>query len=223
MSFLKRIEDKINFYSQVIKLIAEEPDLIRYLFSWGRFPLDSGQPWITFKAKEWLDRFLDKDMDVFEYGSGGSTIYFSGKVKKVVSVDHEPQWFEMVKKRLQDKKIDNCELFCVEPETKNDEEINLSTDQNFSGKSFKNYISKINGYPDNHFDLVVVDGRARNGCVLNSIKKVKNGGYILLDNSEREEYRKSFESLKNFESIDFSGPGFYLSVPWQTTVWKIIK
>ena len=33
-------------------------------------------PWVTHGAKKWLDSYLKKDMKVFEWGSGGSTLYF---------------------------------------------------------------------------------------------------------------------------------------------------
>jgi hypothetical protein len=39
--------------------------------------------------------------------------------------------------------------------------------------SFEEYVRKIDVYPDESFDLVVVDGRARTACRYHTIKKIK--------------------------------------------------
>lgn len=47
------------------------------------------------------------------------------------------------------------------------------------------YIKK---FPDNYFDIVLVDGRSRPSCLFHSLNKVKKGGLLVLDNAEREYY-----------------------------------
>ena len=51
-------------------------------------------PWIPIKAKIWLDKNLSKDMIIFEYGSGLSTLYFSTKVNKIISIEHDKKWYK---------------------------------------------------------------------------------------------------------------------------------
>ena len=41
-----------------------------------------------------IESYLDKDDIVYEYGSGGSTLWFSPLVKKFYSVEHTPEWYE---------------------------------------------------------------------------------------------------------------------------------
>src|SRR5262249_9447946 len=40
-------------------------------------PLDLGIPWVNYQALEWLSRIVNPRMRVFEWGSGGSTVFFA--------------------------------------------------------------------------------------------------------------------------------------------------
>ena len=103
--------------------------------------------------------------------------------------------------------------------TENSEYI-TETNQSLSELSFKNYVNSITEYPDSSFDLISIDGVARSSCIKASIPKLKKGGYLMLDNSEREEYQEAIKLLNNFERIDFEGPGPYNFYFWTTTIWK---
>ena len=48
------------------------------------------------------------------------------------------------------------------------------------------YNQVIETFQDNYFDLILVDGRDRAKCIESSIPKLKSGGWLVLDNSERE-------------------------------------
>src|SRR4051812_17428097 len=50
-------------------------------------------PWITFWTIDYLNVFLKKNMSVFEYGGGGSTLFFAARVKELVTVEHNEDWF----------------------------------------------------------------------------------------------------------------------------------
>jgi hypothetical protein len=39
-------------------------------------PLEIELPWISYAAIDFLDGYLKPDMTVYEYGSGGSTLFF---------------------------------------------------------------------------------------------------------------------------------------------------
>ena len=38
-------------------------------------------------AFKWVEKYIKPDMNVFEYGSGGSTLYFGNNVQLVVSIE----------------------------------------------------------------------------------------------------------------------------------------
>lgn len=183
----------------------------------------SDQPWISEAATHWLGKFLKAKMKVFEYGSGGSTLYLAKRVQQVVSVENNWSWFLAVKKALRENKLKNVAVHYaghekLTPETSAFVSSDPS-DPKYFNISFKNYVTTINKYPDKYFDLVFVDGRARNSCLVMGIPKVKKGGYIFLDDSQRPGYNPGILSLKNYQKKKFIGTGQYIGK--ESTIWKI--
>jgi hypothetical protein len=185
-----------------------------------RSPLDDGIPWLTYRAVAWLRRTLGREMKVFEYGSGGSTIFFAGRVNAVVSVEHDPAWHTLTEQALEKLGLHNVTYLLREPCPASDGSF-ASTDPAYAGQSFETYVTSIDAYPDATFDLVSVDGRARPACVIRAIPKVKPGGYLLLDDSDRPYYREGIDLLAGQARLDFRGVAPYKTEPSQTSVWKI--
>ncbi len=190
-------------------------------------PLQKGIPWINFEARKWLKKYLKSNMIVFEYGSGGSTIFFSNRVKKVISIEHDKSWYKVVLKKIKKENLTNCKIFLYEPQLNFLKKFNNHMSKKFSsdfktynGINFKNYVTSINKYPDNNFDFVFIDGRARASCIVAAIPKIKIGGYLMLDNSERKRYEKSKKIIKNWKTKIFYGVGPYCNHPWETTIWE---
>ncbi len=193
----------------------------------GRNALHDRLPWITFEAQGYMMSVLRSNALVFEYGSGGSTLFYTKMASHVVSVEHDPEWYKRVAAALLEEGITNCEYLLVEPEVggeadadPSDPQAYLSTSKAHSGCRFFEYAAAIERYPDDVFDLIAVDGRARPPCLYHARRKVRPGGYLLLDNSDREDYRKAKQLLADWEHRDFWGPGLYNLYFWQTTVWE---
>lgn len=191
-------------------------------------------PWIPIKAKLWLDETLKPNMTLYEYGSGISTLYFSTKVKNIISIEHNKNWYNNIKKEIVKRNINNCEYFLIEPDKVNTKKSNDINTFNRSGLKeyskfiFDKYVESIDKYPDKFFDLVFIDGRARLGCIQHSINKIKLGGYLVLDNSDENKYKLAQQLLKKHEKRDFFGiapanPYLKLSKVsyWKASVWKI--
>jgi hypothetical protein len=53
---------------------------------------------------------------------------------------------------------------------------------------FADYVAAIDQV-DGAFDLVVIDGRAREACLARAVPRIKPDGIILFDNSHRARYR----------------------------------
>jgi predicted O-methyltransferase YrrM len=119
-------------------------------------------PWLAKTANDFLVNNLTKDMVVLEFGSGRSTSFFSGKVKKIYSRESNNEWFELVKEKLKD-----------------------NSDVHISYYDDLGKYADVNDIDDDSLDVVLVDGRNRNNCLLNSISKLKKGGLLILDNAER--------------------------------------
>jgi hypothetical protein len=171
----------------------------------GKYPLDMELPWLTIVAKNYMQHYLrhlnKRDVRIFEYGSGGSSLFFLKHAGMVVSVEHDPTWFEVVRKAVLAKSATGWEGIMVGPEAipagvekglRKDQPLDyVSEDPNYVQYQWRRYASSIDRFPDNHFDIVLVDGRARPSCLYHSIPKVKRGGLLVLDNAEREYYLSS--------------------------------
>ena len=174
-------------------------------------------PW---GAIRFLEELVSSKSCVFEYGSGGSTLFFAWRAASVTSVEHDASWGETVRGALQRGKISNADFRVVAPELEADPEY-ASVVSGYDGMSFRKYARTICEFPDGHFDLVVVDGRARNSCVREALAKIKPGGVLLLDNSERDKYRAAREMMSKSPHVKFYGLNPYQLDPGETTAWKL--
>lgn len=170
------------------------------------------EPWISKKARKWLISFLRPEMIVFEYGSGGSTLFLARRVKRIISVEYQFFWFFGVLLALLRRGMVNFWLHYSGPERTGYLVKNyMSSDLNISSLSFKKFVTTIDQYPNHYFDLVFVDGRARNQCIKHAISKVKQGGYILLDDSNRNIYLPGKKYLSKYKQTKLDN----------ASVWKI--
>lgn len=205
----------------------------RWFRAWSRTgatPLGDELPWMTFAAAEFLSGWLQKDMNVFEWGSGGSTIFFAKHAARVTAVEHEEAWAAQVRTAIAGRGIANARLEHLPPELDAaamqwdcaDPSVCASSGEKFRGQSFQRYVTFIDSFSDAAFDLVVVDGRARPSCIQHGMAKVKPGGFLLLDNAERQHYARAKTRLDaaEWERHDFTGPGPYCRQFWETVAWR---
>lgn len=143
-------------------------------------------PWMTLPFINFIEQRLNRDLSVFEYGSGSSTHYLASKVGEVFSVEHDIEWFNLIQEEV--RNLTNAHILYEKLEYGGD------------------YSNKINSL-DRKFDLVIVDGRDRVNCCLNSIHSLSDRGVIILDDSERDDYTEALDFLKNrnMRRIDFWG------------------
>ena len=209
-------------------------DAVRYFWPWwqslesGRSPLDDEIPWICFSAIDFLRAALRPDMAVFEYGTGGSTLFWARRVREVYGVEHDRVWCERVRGAAAQRGYTNVEVNLCEPSiamgpigTPADLDGFASDDQAFRGLSFEMYVRSIESFSDHSFDIVLIDGRARPACFAHAHPKVRPGGYLILDNSERPYYQGIHDTLHHlgWPSFDFNGPAPSASCFGRTTIW----
>jgi predicted O-methyltransferase YrrM len=126
------------------------------------FKKNQNLPWMTKDANDFLIKNLKKDMVLLEFGSGRSTQFYAKCVKKVYSREHHKKWFERVSKQLEDFKNVEYSFY----------------------RSLESY-STISTIDNESLDIIIIDGKNRVNCLLNSVEKLKIGGIIVLDNAER--------------------------------------
>lgn len=161
-------------------------------------------PWLSFPAIELLQRSLKNTDKVFEYGGGGSTLFFVDRVAEVVTVEHDEAWFLSLEEHMKGEKGAKWEGHHIPPGDGDlvrspdaSEPLHYSsTDDVSKGKNFKQYVSQIESFPDLYFDVILVDGRARTSCLYHAVPKLRKGGLLVLDNAERAHY-----TLKNEKAI----------------------
>ena len=183
------------------------------------------QPWLVFDAIDFLNSLPLENKRVFEYGSGGSTLYWLSRNMLPVSVEHDPAWFELVRIHLGTSKVD---YRLVEPQKhvekgildSADPLLYLSDDPRLNEYNFKSYASQIDGFPDGYFDVVLVDGRARPACIMHSAPKVKVNGLLILDNADRLYYTQKADSFLNkYRCLPYYGIGPAVYQMWGTNIY----
>ena len=146
-------------------------------------------PWMTYPAIEFLKKNLTKNHEIFEFGCGASTLFFAPQVKKVTGLETNFRWLGIVKEKLDISQFTNVEM-------------QLMAD-GLTSKSYENFPKNC----EQKFDLIIIDSIKRFNCAKNSITALKSGGSIILDDSERKNYKKIFDffTAEGFLTRDFFG------------------
>lgn len=154
-------------------------------------------PWITYPALRFLEPRLSSSMEVFEYGSGNSTLWWAERVGSVEACEHDPEWFEKTRVRLPaNARVIHRELG--------------------PGGSYTSAAAAS----ERSFDIIVIDGRERLECAKRCLPALKERGVIVWDNSEREEFREGLEFLSahDFRQLTFEGLGPVNPYVWRTSI-----
>lgn len=151
---------------------------------------------------EKLERLINKKSRVFEFGTGGSTIWLAKRVGELVSVEYDPDWFRTLYDGILADfgSIPKHVKVTLKSQTQHNLWVISETTRQRIGLDF---IESITSYPDDYFDLVLIDGRARMPCMLNARRKVRAGGTILLDDSQRAHYQYGIGQMADWESCVF--------------------
>ena len=168
------------------------------------------QPWWPYDAVSWMTTRLPSRARVFEYGGGGSTLWLEDRGAIVTAVEHDGEWY----KQLAGQVASETELLYVPPEA-----TGVITSASAPG-FFDTYAAAIDDRPDGSLDLVIVDGRARIECARRAMPKVRPGGLLLLDDTDRHRYQPALEMLGIWEPHVFSGLKPGQRSPAQTSVWR---
>jgi hypothetical protein len=69
------------------------------------------------------------------------------------------------------------------------------------------YIKEISQFPNNYFDVIIIDGDSRSECAKESFCKLKEDGFIIFDDTDRESYDRAllFLESQGFYRLDFVG------------------
>lgn len=144
-------------------------------------------PWWTFEAIDAVEEALRSRprARAFEWGAGASTVWLSRRCAEVVSIEHDPEWFARMVPAL----ADNVELRHV-PAAPSATPRVASAKPGFAGLDFGDYVAAIDD-ASGLFDIVVIDGRAREACLPKALERLAPGGIVVFDNVGRRRYREA--------------------------------
>jgi predicted O-methyltransferase YrrM len=147
------------------------------------------RPWIPPAAIGWMRRRMRRDWRVLELGSGRSTPWLARRCETLVSFEDNPEWLTRTAARLTELGLDNVDLRLI---------------------PIEDFPREVAVLPDESFDLVFVDfleapAVTRVDCVHPGREKVRPGGYLVLDDSDRPGYAEAYELLAGWRRRRLAG------------------
>lgn len=147
-------------------------------------------PWFTERAVNEIDRRLQymHNLRILEFGMGISTLYYLNhpRTKWMISVEHDAQWFS--------------KIAGLAPEAKRNNFSPMHLPLPYAQTAFGLIMHET------HFNMIIIDGRDRAACLEHAPRFLAETGFIVLDNSEREQYRPAVKKLidQNFHETCYT-------------------
>ena len=139
-------------------------------------------PWMDESEIDLICSYLKPTFKMFEWGCGGSTLYFSKYVYHYRSIEHDKTWFDKIIGLLPA----NVELYHVSKQN-----------------NYCEYINAIHNYED-IYDCILIDGRCRVKCAIQAKPYLKNNGLLFVHDyysrlyyHEIEKYYTLINGIKN--------------------------
>lgn len=177
-------------------------------------------PGLALPAICFLDEYLTKDMKVFEWGSGASTIFFIQRCKELTSIEHDIDWYNKIGEAFSYRIGFALGDHVLLTPQKGFNPDYASSQPGYEAVNFQLYLWYIERFADELFDVILVDGRARVACLKAAQPKVKPGGLLILDDSQRIKYHRAMAEI-DWPVIHFEGdiPYYRHGRTVRTTIW----
>lgn len=145
-------------------------------------------------------KYIDRDTVMLEYGSGGSTLFFSKFVKELYSLEHYDRFYQVIKSSTD--KLDNVHYYLVEPNQGKGKDVPAATDSDISDEKYdelkekypyhtehnirrywqyRDFVDYVDELGVDKFDVVLVDGRARGFCATKVLDYIDESGVVFVD------------------------------------------
>ncbi|WP_374456572.1 class I SAM-dependent methyltransferase [Nocardioides sp.] len=172
-------------------------------------------PWWTFESADLVAAHLAEHPGarVFEWGSGASTAWLSRRAGRVVAVEHDAAWAAQVRPLVGD----GVEVRNVPPVPAPAGTGVRSQKPGFAGLDFSDYVAAIDAQ-DDVFDVIVIDGRAREACLARAIGHLAPDGLVVFDNVDRRRYREALSAQPGIEVLWTRGLTPSLPYPTRTAL-----
>lgn len=141
--------------------------------------LENECAWLVPEAIIKLDNIIKKDMDILEFGGGGSTLFFARRAKSVLTYEPNNDWRNKIKSELKNKLISN--VFFVE---------NIS------------YIDFTK-----HYGLILIDCANRQFVINLMMTFNLDKSIIVIDNYGRYRINFEFKTAEYYNDLHWDGKG----------------
>jgi hypothetical protein len=172
---------------------------------------------------------VDGSLNIFEYGSGFSTLYFAKLLKRkkipfhIYSIDNNLEWHQKVKERVIKNGLDN-EITLLISEfppfwEKEGWDWNVSPECGRFAPQTKAEFDYINA-PSNigrKFDFISVDARFRRLCLATIPQCLKEKGVVFLHDAQKAKYYEPLSLYRTSKFIDGGKNYFFEKNDWK--VW----
>jgi len=128
------------------------------------FGVRPARPMLSYRAVRVIDGLLHTEARGVEFGSGMSTPWLAARAGFLLSIENDAHWHARVGRMLAQRRLQNVAH-------------ELRADDNFAD---------LSDQADASFDFALVDGWDRHACVLGVLPKIKPGGWIYLDHSDKD-------------------------------------
>jgi len=153
------------------------PPYLAHLPCWGRSPIELELPWFSYGAIDHLRQVVRPEHEVFEFGSGGSSVFLARRARSVHCVENDAAWHAVVTARASALGLSN--LHCA-----------LHAFGDAEAAHFKD-LPYFRALENRQFDIIVVDGfcgfttgtygELRPHCFRLALAAVRPGGLIVVD------------------------------------------
>lgn len=138
-------------------------------------------------------------LDILEWGSGGSTVYFTKFLRKrhipysLLSIEYNKKWFHEISGAVETDPNTRLVLFDVGNDYNKQPTIPMDEYVAYPATLGKKY------------DVIIIDGRKRRRCLLEASKLLKPNGDVLLHDARRTHYHSAFSAFPDSRMLLWSG------------------
>jgi hypothetical protein len=159
------------------------------------------KPWMSHKEIETIEKYL-KPSDIFlEWGSGGSTLYFSGCVKEYISIEYDIRWYKNIANLISINQLQNINYLYCAPDNGVIPPVKSSKSKK---EDFVTYVSIIDNLSQKIYDKILIDGRSRVECAKKIINYLNDDSIVFIhDFFNRKKYFSILEYYTIIDSVQY--------------------
>lgn len=190
-------------------------------------------PWITYSALNLIEKLPLKNMNILEFGSGASTIWFSEKSKNLSSFEFDSEFYRLISPfvsikygQMQDVRLIGQKNHHTEIDKEfelllRDDERNCGLGTDFWSQFDSNLFRTIVSDEINSADLIFIDGGPRTFLMALANLTTNENCLIVVDNTDVDYVRLGIPNLlkSGWVEIPLRGPGPLNPYEWQTSLF----